>query len=59
MVDESYEDYRDRLKVEAYDLKLRLRLGPARWAAFQKYLASRTINLDETKHDDDTDKSGG
>lgn len=54
---ELYEEYREALKIEDYDLKLRLRLGPARWQAFKAWLATQHINLDEendAKPDTDT-----
>ena len=48
--DEPYEVYRGNLIVEAYDLKLRLRLGPTKWKAFKAWKATQTINIDEEKH---------
>ena len=47
--DESYEDYRINLKKEAFNQKIRLKLGPTGWKHFQKYL--RVIDIDEDKDD--------
>jgi len=49
-IDESFEDYKDNLKTEAYDLKMRLRLGPKLFKIFKDYLKSSTVNLDEDKY---------
>ena len=45
--DESFEDYRSTLKVEDHDLKLRLKLGPVLYKAYEKYMKTMMINLDE------------
>lgn len=51
LTDESYEDYRRNLIGEAFDLKLRLRMGPMRYKAFQVWKATQTINIDEDKNE--------
>ena len=44
---ESFEDYRKKLTVEAHDIKMRLKLGPKLYKTYKEAVDRMTIDIDE------------